>query len=81
MNDVRPSAEFGREPVEPDWLGELRALYAELDAEVARLGPVCELSGRCCRFIEFGHTLFVSEAEVGYLLAAAPRPQRAAGSG
>ena len=44
---------------------ELRALYAELDREVAGIGPVCVLSGRCCRFLEYGHTLFVSTAEVG----------------
>ena len=39
-------------------------LYTELDREVAAIGPVCELSGRCCRFMEYGHTLFVSTAEV-----------------
>jgi hypothetical protein len=56
---------------------ELRTLYAELDAEVARLGPVCQLSGRCCRFREYGHTLFVSQPEIQFLLAEAPAPQRA----
>jgi len=55
---------------------ELRALYRQLDAEVAQLGPVCRLSGRCCRFQEFGHTLFVSTPEVEFLLASAPQPQR-----
>ena len=43
---------------------------------MARLGPVCELSGRCCRFLEYGHTLFVSTAEVQFLLGSAPPPQR-----
>jgi hypothetical protein len=55
--------------------GELRALYDQLDAEVARLGPVCQLSGRCCRFREYGHTLFVSAIEVEFLLDRAPDPQ------
>jgi len=55
---------------------DLRALYGQVDAEVARLGPVCQLSGRCCRFKEFGHTLFVSTPEVQLLLDNAPRPQR-----
>ncbi|HEX8201549.1 MAG TPA: hypothetical protein VF590_13775 [Isosphaeraceae bacterium] len=54
----------------------LRRLYAELDAEVARLGPVCLLSGRCCRFAEFGHTLFVSAPEAALLVADAPTPAR-----
>jgi hypothetical protein len=52
----------------------LRLLYAALDAEVARIGPVCRLSGRCCRFAEFDHTLFVSAPEAALLLADAPNP-------
>lgn len=54
----------------------LRVLYADLDAEVARLGPACQLSGRCCRFAEYDHTLFVSAPEVALLLADAPAPPR-----
>jgi hypothetical protein len=55
---------------------DLHALYAALDAEVARLGPVCQLSGRCCRFAEYGHTLFLSAPEASVLLDEAPRPVR-----
>src|SRR5881628_3721914 len=42
------------------------SLYAEVDREVAAAGPVCVASGKCCRFKEYGHTLFLSslEAEV-----------------
>lgn len=47
-------------------------LYAEVDREVAAAGPVCVASGRCCRFKEYGHTLFVSHLEADVLLAAAP---------
>ena len=54
----------------------LRALYRELDGEVGRLGPVCRLSGRCCRFEEFGHTLFLSAAEAALLVADGPTPAR-----
>ncbi len=54
----------------------LRRLYAELDGEVAGHGPTCHLSGRCCRFEEHGHTLFVSAPEADYLLAYAPPPAR-----
>jgi hypothetical protein len=54
----------------------LRALYAELDEAVARLGPVCRVSGCCCRFVEYDHTLFVSAAEVDLLLEEAPPPVR-----
>src|SRR5580658_4656188 len=55
---------------------ELRALYDELDAEVASLGPICELSGRCCRFQEYGHTLFVSSLEIQFMLGHATEPER-----
>jgi hypothetical protein len=55
---------------------ELRALYRELDAAIRERGPVCELSGRCCRFEEYGHTLFVSAPEAALLVADAPAPSR-----
>ncbi len=51
-------------------------LYAEVDRAVAAAGPVCVASGRCCRFKEYGHTLFVSSLEAEVLLAAAPPYER-----
>jgi hypothetical protein len=65
----------------PSFHGELREIYAQLDAEVARLAPVCQLSGRCCRFREYGHTLFLSQPELEYLLNEAPAPARALDAG
>jgi len=47
-------------------------LYREVDQEVAAAGPVCVASGRCCRFKEYGHVLFVSNLEADVLLADAP---------
>ena len=47
----------------------LAAIYRDLAADVAAAGPVCELSGRCCRFKEYGHTLFISRPEAEALLA------------
>ena len=55
---------------------ELRQLYQEVDQAVSDLGPVCELSGRCCRFQEYGHTLFLSAAEAVLLADEAPSPVR-----
>jgi len=55
----------------------LRGLYADLDRAVSELAPVCLLSGRCCRFEEYGHTLFLSAAEAAVLIADAPPPVRA----
>ena len=54
----------------------LLALYRDLDEAIEALSPVCVLSGRCCRFREYGHTLFVSEPEARLLLADAPTPSR-----
>jgi Fe-S-cluster containining protein len=62
--------------IDPEVAGALRALYGQLDAEIRTLGVVCELSGRCCRFEEYGHTLFLSKTEANYLLSNAPRPAR-----
>src|ERR1700740_3534345 len=47
-------------------------LYQEVDAAVAAAGPVCVASGRCCRFKEYSHTLFLSNLEADVLLASAP---------
>jgi hypothetical protein len=47
-------------------------MYREVDAAVAAAGPVCEASGRCCRFKEYAHVLFLSSLEADVLLAAAP---------
>jgi len=47
-------------------------LYKEVDREVAAAGPVCIASGRCCRFKEYGHVLFVSNLEAAVLLSHAP---------
>jgi hypothetical protein len=51
---------------------QVTQLYRDVDREVADAGPVCVASGRCCRFKEFGHVLFVSNLEAEVLLANAP---------
>jgi Fe-S-cluster containining protein len=47
-------------------------LYHEVDRDVAAAGPVCVASGRCCRFKEYGHVLFLSNLEADVLLSQAP---------
>lgn len=54
----------------------LHALYEALDADVAAAAPACALSGRCCRFAEYDHTLFLTAAEAALLLDEAPPPAR-----
>ncbi len=48
----------------------IRSLYAALDAAVAERSPVCNTSGRCCRFEEFGHRLYVTGLEIAWFLQA-----------
>jgi hypothetical protein len=59
----------------------LQTFYREVDEEIAQAGPLCRLSGCCCRFEEYGHTLFVSAPEALLLLADAPEPARAIDEG
>lgn len=39
-------------------------LYADVQREIDARRPVCVMSGRCCRFEEFGHRLFVTPLEL-----------------
>jgi hypothetical protein len=63
VSTVLQPSEIGRKVLE---------LYAEVDREVAAAGPICIASGKCCRFKEHGHTLFLSSLEADVLLNAAP---------
>src|SRR5262245_12649461 len=47
-------------------------VYAAADAAVSAAGPRCDASGRCCRFTEYGHTLFITAFEAEILLESAP---------
>lgn len=42
----------------------VEAIYANLKREIDLRKPVCKTSGRCCRFEEFGHRLFVTTIEL-----------------
>jgi len=39
-------------------------VLAEADRDIAARGAVCRSSGRCCRFEEWGHRLYVTGVEV-----------------
>lgn len=56
----------------PELLERVLAVYAEVDAAIAAASPRCDASGRCCRFTEYGHALFLSQFEADVLLASAP---------
>lgn len=39
-------------------------LYADVAKEIDARRPVCAVSGRCCRFEEYGHRLYVTTIEL-----------------
>lgn len=55
----------------PSTRAAVEKVYAAVDAAVAAAGPRCDSSGRCCRFEEYGHTLFLSQFEAEILLETA----------
>jgi len=48
----------------PEVHSAITALYDDLQKEIDLRRPKCILSGRCCRFEEFGHRLYVTTLEL-----------------
>lgn len=57
-----------------DLAAAVDALYARVYAEVATRKPVCDISGRCCRFEAYGHRLFVTTVELAAFARGAVGP-------
>lgn len=58
---------------EPDTLAAgVREILAWADREVSKRSPRCDASGKCCRFKEYGHRLYMSQMEAELLLQGAP---------
>jgi len=49
----------------------VRTLFRFVDAQITRFTPFCRRCGRCCRFDEFGHRLYVTTVEFAYFLSTA----------
>jgi Fe-S-cluster containining protein len=56
----------------PEGAAAVASIYNALQQAIDAQKPVCLVSGRCCRFEEFGHRLYVTTLE----LAAFVRPVR-----
>ena len=55
---------------EPDLRLRLRAIYERAEADLAaRPSLYCERSGRCCRFREAGHELYLTRPEFEEMVA------------
>ncbi len=55
----------------------VREIYSSLQDDIDARKPVCRASGRCCRFEEFGHRLYVTTLELAAFVAELPsrRPE------
>jgi len=52
----------------PEVHAAIAALYDDVQKQIDQRRPLCVLSGRCCRFEEFGHRLYVTTLEMGTFL-------------
>jgi Fe-S-cluster containining protein len=48
----------------PDVAAAVEQVYFDFQTEVDRRKPVCVASGRCCRFEQYGHRLYVTTLEL-----------------
>ena len=53
-------------------------VYAEIQAEIDARRPICSASGKCCRFEEYGHRLYVSTLELAAFVGGLPDEARVA---
>jgi Fe-S-cluster containining protein len=51
-------------------------VYAELQEQIDLRRPICVVSGRCCRFEEFGHRLYVTTLELARFKMDLQAPER-----
>jgi Fe-S-cluster containining protein len=54
----------------PDVREAVEKIYAQLQIEIDDRKPSCSASGRCCRFDEYGHRLYVTTMELATFVAA-----------
>jgi Fe-S-cluster containining protein len=51
-----------------DVVAAVHEVYGRVTAEIDRRRPVCVVSGRCCRFEEYGHRLYLTTMELATFL-------------
>jgi Fe-S-cluster containining protein len=63
MND-QLAAEVRNASRRPEVVAAVREVYERLQGEVDARKPLCVQSGKCCRFDEYGHRLYVTTIEL-----------------
>jgi Fe-S-cluster containining protein len=53
----------------PEVRAAVRRVHDDLQAEIDRRSPRCDASGRCCRFEQFGHRLYVTTIELAAFIS------------
>lgn len=71
MDDTSLANAWTAAAADPRVDAALRAIHAEVAESTRVAKPLCVASGRCCRFEEFGHRLYVTGLETAWVLARA----------
>lgn len=58
----------------PEVSERVAEMYIQLQDRIDQRRPVCEMSGRCCRFEEYGHRLYVTTIELAAFVRQLRRP-------
>ena len=59
----------------PEIRSAVARVYADLQRQIDARKPLCTASGRCCRFDEFGHRLYVTTIELAAFVSNLPADQ------
>ena len=62
-------------PTRPEIRDAVARVYTDLQREIDARKPICNASGRCCHFEEFGHRLYVTTIELAAFVALLPTDQ------
>lgn len=58
----------------PELVQAVQQVYIDLQRQIESRKPLCVMSGKCCRFEEYGHRLYVTTAELAAFLAPTHSP-------
>ena len=58
----------------PEIVEAVRRVHSAIERAVEARRPRCDASGRCCRFEEYGHRLYVTTMELAAFVARLPPP-------
>ena len=72
MDDSTLAEHVQRAARRPEVIAAVGRVYAQLQTEIDLRRPMCVASGRCCRFEEFGHRLFVTTMELAAFVSQLP---------